>query len=273
MIFDIEEEKARIFYHRAVYPLLVVISMKDRMDEELFQSFRAFLNILEISKVDNHIVSLYTYLFRVFYDEYYGLGGPGIPPGGAVNINGFSDKGVAVNIDSFFDKGVWRWGYRGMRVNGVQGMIVAERWFLAFMNSSPESYMTVLRKFSLYISQLRCSPRASNINLVCCKASSPTNAPQLDSACSKRGRAGGKSSLPVPSRKVPATCEESWRALKRRGRWFRSRRNGAEDGSDDDDDDEEEEEDPGDEHAHKQRGALINAKSKSSKPTWCDAFR
>ena len=80
---DIEEEKARIFYHRAVHPLPVVASRKDRMDEELFQSFRAFLSILDIRKVDSHIISLYTYLFRVFYDEYYGLGGPGIPPGGS----------------------------------------------------------------------------------------------------------------------------------------------------------------------------------------------
>ena len=170
-----------------------------------------------------------------------------------------------ITTNGFFDKGVWRWGYRGMRVNGVRGMIVAEHWFLAFMNSSPESYMTVLRKFSLYISQLRCGPRASNISLVCCKASSPTNAPQLDSACSKRGRAGGKSSLPVPSRKraaVPAFSEEAWRALKRRERWFRSRRNGAEDGSgDDDDDDDNDDEDLRDGHARKQRGTLINAKS------------
>ena len=103
----------RNFSHPIVFPLPVQGLAEDN-DFEV--SRLDFFELLGLTARNSHHLSLFSYLYHVFYHENDGPQTPtGTPRGGILNYNGCWDN-----------RGVWTWACRRMLPRGVDGLIAVD---------------------------------------------------------------------------------------------------------------------------------------------------
>ena len=110
----------RRFSHPIVFPLPV----QGLAEDNDFEASRIdFFEMLGLTARNSHHLSLFFYLYHVFFHE---NDGPqtltGTPRGGILNYNGFIDN-----------RGVWVWAYRRMLPHGVAGLIEVDHWWMSFL--------------------------------------------------------------------------------------------------------------------------------------------